>query len=94
MTATLTRRHQAIVDFLRAHVASHGYPPSIRAISDKVGLEAHSSVISALGYLADKGLVEYRPQHPIHRWWPVELEVPAPRESLELAWLCQRGEGV
>ena len=94
MTTTLTRRHQAIVDFLRAEVTSKGYPPSIRAISDKVGLEAHSSVISALGYLADKGLVEHRPQHPIHRWWPVELEVPAPRESLDVKWAAGRGESV
>lgn len=92
MTVTLTRRHQAIVDFLRERVATDGYPPSIRAMSEKVGYYSHSSTIYALGYLADKGLVEYRPQHPIHRWWPVELEVPAPRESLELRWASGRGE--
>jgi repressor LexA len=57
----LTARQSAIVAFIRAHVADHGYPPTVRDIGQAVGLVSPSSVAYQLGELARRGAIRRDP---------------------------------
>lgn len=54
----LTPRQRAVLDCIRGHVASHGYPPTIREIGDTVGLTSTSSVQHVLRMLEEKGCLQ------------------------------------
>lgn len=54
----LTPRQRAVLDCIRDHVATHGYPPTVREIGDTVGLVSTSSVHHQLRQLVRKGLIE------------------------------------
>jgi repressor LexA len=60
----LTARQSAIVAFIRAHVADHGYPPTVRDIAAAVGLVSPSSVAYQLGELARLGAIRRDPARP------------------------------
>ncbi|MEU7905340.1 MarR family transcriptional regulator [Actinoplanes sp. NPDC049118] len=51
----LTPRQHAILDFVRAHITTHGYAPTVRQIADGVGLASSSTVSYQLGKLEAKG---------------------------------------
>ncbi len=53
----LTPRQRRIMDFIRAWVAEHGYPPSVREIGSAVQLVSPSSVAYQLRELEKKGLL-------------------------------------
>jgi hypothetical protein len=55
--AGLTPVRIAILDFIRDHVAAHGYPPSVREIGDAVGLASTSSVHHQLCRLEKIGVL-------------------------------------
>jgi repressor LexA len=54
----LSTRQEQVLEFVRAGVARHGYPPSIREIGDAVGLRSTSSVAYQLKVLQDKGYLQ------------------------------------
>lgn len=54
----LTTRRQDILDFIRATIRQHGYPPTVREIGDAVGLASSSSVHFQLRTLIKMGLLE------------------------------------
>jgi repressor LexA len=60
----LTARQRSILEVVHAHVADHGYPPSVREIGDAVGLRSSSSVHSQLAALEDKGYLRRDPTKP------------------------------
>jgi repressor LexA len=60
----LTERQRAILDVIRASVASRGYPPSIREIGDAVGLASTSSVAHQLRALERKRYLRRDPNRP------------------------------
>ncbi|WP_127130828.1 transcriptional repressor LexA [Georgenia sp. SYP-B2076] len=60
----LTERQSLILETIRAAVAAHGYPPSMREIGDAVGLTSPSSVKHQLGVLERKGYVRRDPNRP------------------------------
>ena len=60
----LTERQRAILEVIHAHVAEHGYPPSVREIGDAVGLKSPSSVHGQLEALARKGYLKRDPTKP------------------------------
>jgi len=51
-------KEQAVLDFIKQEIKSKGYPPSIREISEAVGLKSTSSVFGYLNVLESKGLIE------------------------------------
>jgi repressor LexA len=53
----LTARQRRIMDFIRAWVEEHGYPPSVREIGEAVGLVSPSSVAYQLKELEKKGIL-------------------------------------
>ncbi|MCC5947307.1 MAG: transcriptional repressor LexA [Nitriliruptoraceae bacterium] len=60
----LTDRQRAILEMIHAHVAAHGYPPSVREIGEAVGLRSPSSVHTQLERLEDKGYLRRDPTKP------------------------------
>lgn len=55
--APLTGRQFDIIEFIRAHVELHGYPPTVREIGDDVGLSSTSSVHHQLRRLEELGVL-------------------------------------
>ncbi|MBW7997771.1 MAG: transcriptional repressor LexA [Candidatus Glassbacteria bacterium] len=53
----LTRRQKQILDFLREHVATEGYAPTIGEIGKEFGLSSPATVHKHLANLQDKGLI-------------------------------------
>ncbi|MBX7112592.1 MAG: hypothetical protein K1X87_12205 [Dehalococcoidia bacterium] len=49
----------AIVDYCRAYLASHGYPPTRREIASACGLSSLSVVTYRLGKLREAGVLEF-----------------------------------
>lgn len=57
--ATLPRRQQEVLDFLRAAIAERGYVPSIREIVEGLGLHSTSTVHYHLTGLAERGMIRW-----------------------------------
>ncbi|MFQ9957464.1 MAG: transcriptional repressor LexA, partial [Turicibacter sp.] len=53
----ITKRQQAILDFIKEEVDKRGYPPSVREIGLAVGLSSTASVHNQLNQLEKKGLI-------------------------------------
>lgn len=53
----ITKRQQAILDFIKQEVDKRGYPPSVREIGLAVGLSSTASVHNQLNQLEKKGFI-------------------------------------
>ncbi len=53
-----------IVDYLRAHVTEHGYPPSVREVGDRFGWASSSVPHMRLRRLVDAGRLSAVPGRP------------------------------
>ena len=60
MGKALTAKQEAILDFIRAEHARHGFPPTIREIGEHFGLRSTGSVRDHLRALERKGYVKRR----------------------------------
>ena len=60
----LDKRARAVYEAVRAAIATHGYPPSLREIGEQVGLTSPSSVKHQLDKLERLGLVRRDPNRP------------------------------
>lgn len=60
-TMSLTDRQDAILDYLRTHIAAHGRPPTILEIAEGFGLASPNGVAKHLQALAEKGFIELTP---------------------------------
>jgi repressor LexA len=60
----VTERQHAILDYLRAFVDEHGYPPTVREIGEAVGLRSPSTVHAHLAQLERAGLLRRDPTKP------------------------------
>jgi repressor LexA len=59
----LTANQQRVLDFIQRHVERNGAAPSLREISEYLGLSSHSSAQDYVEALIRKGAIERRPQH-------------------------------
>jgi repressor LexA len=73
----LTKRQQEIWEFLVEYVDTHGYPPTVREIGEKVGLASPSTVHAHLANLERAGLIKRDPTKPR----ALELSGRAQREA-------------
>lgn len=62
--ATISKRQQQILDFIRDTLRSKGYPPSVREIGQAVGLSSSSTVHSHLEKLEELNLIRRDPTKP------------------------------
>src|SRR6185437_3881243 len=60
----LTDRQQQIWNYLIEYVDSHGYPPTVREIGERVGLASPSTVHAHLANLERAGLLRRDPTKP------------------------------
>lgn len=60
----VSKRQQAILDFIKDEVKKKGYPPSVREIGKAVGLASSSTVHSHLSQLEKKGFIKRDPTKP------------------------------
>ena len=60
----LSKRQQAILDFIKTEVKEKGYPPSVREIGEAVGLASSSTVHGHLSRLEGKGYIRRDPTKP------------------------------
>jgi repressor LexA len=59
-----TERQERILEVIRDFTESHGYPPSVREIGERVGLSSSSTVQSHLKSLEKRGLIHRDPTKP------------------------------
>nr|WP_142504324.1 transcriptional repressor LexA [Melghirimyces algeriensis] len=64
LTAKLSPRQQAILDYIKQEVKQKGYPPSVREIGEAVGLASSSTVHGHLARLEKKNLIRRDPTKP------------------------------
>ncbi|TMN23651.1 transcriptional repressor LexA [Lentibacillus cibarius] len=60
----LSKRQEAILDFIKERVSEKGYPPSVREIAEAVGLASSSTVHGHLARLESKGYIRRDPTKP------------------------------
>lgn len=60
----LSKRQQAIYDYIRSYTAEHAYPPSVREIGAAVGLASPSTVHMHLKALEELKLIARDPKKP------------------------------
>lgn len=60
----LSKRQQAIIDFIKSEVNEKGYPPSVREIAKAVDLASSSTVHGHLSRLENKGYIRRDPTKP------------------------------
>ena len=56
----LTRRQQQALDFIKASIAEHGWPPTLREIGDHMGIKSTNGVNDHLNALIRKGYLTRR----------------------------------
>lgn len=61
---SLSERQRQILDFVREHIYSKGYPPAVREIGNAVGLSSSASVHSHLQKLEKLGFLQRDPAKP------------------------------
>ncbi len=57
MSKPMTKKQEAILEFIKSELVSKGYPPSIREICSAVGLTSSSTVHGHLSSLEKKGYI-------------------------------------
>lgn len=60
----ISKRQEAIMDFIKSEVKLKGYPPSVREIGTAVGLASSSTVHGHLARLESKGYIRRDPTKP------------------------------
>ena len=59
----LTPNQQRVLDCIRYYLDQHGHAPTLREISENLGLSCHSSAQDYVEALVRKGVLERLPQH-------------------------------
>ncbi|MRG85310.1 transcriptional repressor LexA [Salinibacillus xinjiangensis] len=60
----LSKRQEAILEYIKNEVSVKGYPPSVREIAKAVGLASSSTVHGHLSRLEEKGFIRRDPTKP------------------------------
>ncbi|HET6604206.1 MAG TPA: transcriptional repressor LexA [Xanthomonadaceae bacterium] len=63
MPAPLSPRQQQVLDFIAAHAAAEGRPPTLREIAQALGYRQHSSAQAHIDALARKGWLQRSSAH-------------------------------
>ena len=63
MSERLTPNQQRVLDCIAQHIERHGHAPSLREISENLGLSSHSSAQDYVEALVRKGALERLPYH-------------------------------
>ncbi len=61
MTIAITKKQQAVLDFIKKHIRVMGFPPTQKEFAKEFGWSSTNSCISFLIALEDKGYIEIMP---------------------------------
>ncbi|MFD3271484.1 hypothetical protein ACE3MS_15295 [Paenibacillus dendritiformis] len=64
MRGQISPKRQEIFEFIKEHVLSRGYPPTVREIGEKVGLASTSTVQRHIDALEAQGKIRRKPNSP------------------------------
>lgn len=64
MAGTLTKKQEAILEYIKEQILAKGFPPSVREIGEAVSLKSTSSVHAHLESLEKKGYIRRDPTKP------------------------------
>lgn len=78
----LTHRQQQVLDFIRAGIAEHGRPPTMREIGDHLGVSSTNAVNDHLKALVSKGYLA-REKLKSRTLRPVETPRSREQEALD-----------
>ena len=78
MADDLTPRQQQVLDFIAAHSAAEGRPPTLREIAEGLGLRQHSSAQAHVEALTRKGHLRRSSQHRDLRLNPASVALASP----------------
>ncbi|MFJ7980170.1 transcriptional repressor LexA [Lysinibacillus xylanilyticus] len=73
----VSKRQEAILEFIKEEVRAKGYPPSVREIGEAVGLASSSTVHGHLARLEQKGMIRRDPTKPR------AIEILEPEDSIQ-----------
>ncbi|KOS62795.1 transcriptional repressor LexA [Lysinibacillus agricola] len=73
----VSKRQEAILEFIKEEVRTKGYPPSVREIGEAVGLASSSTVHGHLARLEQKGFIRRDPTKPR------AIEILEPEDSIQ-----------
>lgn len=85
----LTKRQKEILDFVREHVARHGYAPTLQEIGARFGLSSPATVYKHVEQLVTKGYLRKAP----HQGRGIQLVDPEPVRTVEVPLLGQVAAG-
>ena len=72
----LTKKQQAIFNFIRKHIETKGFPPAIRDICDAFGIKSPNGVMCHLKALQNKGYIERVQKHDNQRAQARGITIP------------------
>ena len=85
----LTKRQKEILDFVREHVGTHGYAPTLQEIGSRFGLSSPATVYKHVEQLVQKGYLRKAP----HQGRGIQLVDPEPVRTVEVPLLGQLAAG-
>ncbi len=85
----LTKRQKEILDFVREHVGTHGYAPTLQEIGSRFGLSSPATVYKHIEQLVQKGYLRKAP----HQGRGIQLVDPEPVRTVEVPLLGQLAAG-
>jgi len=62
--STLTKRQSAILEFIRAYVDRHRFPPTLREIGCHFDIKTRGGVLYHIHAMEEKGAISRRPGRP------------------------------
>lgn len=55
----MTKRQKQIYDYIKSYIRENSYPPTIREITEAVGLKSPSTVHGHLNKMRDNGYIDF-----------------------------------
>ncbi len=78
--SVLPQQQRKVLDCIKGHLATNGYPPSIADIQEHIGASSTAGVRKHIAVLEKKGFVERRGGSGLHRnLYPVRSAEGGPR---------------
>jgi len=100
MSKPLPERQQRVLDYIKHHIATHGFPPTVREIGEAIGVSSTSLVSYYLKRLEEGGYIMREPsisraiQLPPERTTEVSIKVTDDDNLLSIPFLGYIAAGV
>lgn len=73
MATELTARQAEVLKMVREHVRAHGYPPTMREVTETLQVRSTCTVARILETLRRKGFVKQTKAYAYRGYWPADF---------------------